>query len=63
MAERSLGNKPDDQLSFCTLTDNGHKHKLNELISSVASEPNDALSNKNGTESLTHCGHKPSKPS
>ena len=28
MAERSLGNKPDDQLSLCTLTDNGHKRKL-----------------------------------
>ena len=28
MTERSLGNKPDDQLSHCILTDNGHKHKL-----------------------------------
>ena len=43
MTERSLGNKPDDQLSLCTLTDKGHKHKLNELSHSVASEPYDPL--------------------
>ena len=31
LAERSLGNKQDDQLSHCTLTNNGHKVKLTEL--------------------------------
>ena len=47
MAERSLRNKPDDQLSLCTLTDNGHKRKLNELRHSVANEPNNPLWSSN----------------
>ena len=59
LAERSLGNKQDDQLSHCTLTDNGHKVKLNELSHFTLIDNG----HKHKLHELSHCtltdnGHK-----
>ena len=67
MAGRLLGNNPDDQLSHCTLTENGHK--LNELSHCIGWPASETTHCGHATPTelshctLTHCGYKPSEPS